>query len=126
MRVVGIGELLWDLLPAGKQLGGAPANFVYHASALGADGCLITRIGKDALGREALAQLRQLGVSTDCVEVDDTLPTGTVSVTLDKGKDAQYKIHEHVAWDQIRGDKGAEECVHGRPLCALARSPNVR
>src|SRR5947209_1399557 len=65
--VMGLGEVLWDLLPAGKQLGGAPANFVYHAHALGAEAWLVSRVGNDPLGWEILGSLQSLALPTDCV-----------------------------------------------------------
>jgi len=69
-KVIGLGEILWDLLPVGKQLGGAPANFACQARALGAEAGLVTRIGNDPLGGETLERLRALGLPTDCVAVD--------------------------------------------------------
>ena len=63
--IIGLGEVLWDLLPAGRQLGGAPANFAYHAQALGAEALVISRVGNDTLGREILDRLGQLGLRTD-------------------------------------------------------------
>lgn len=110
-RIVGIGEVLWDMLPAGRQLGGAPANFTYHASALGADTLLISRVGKDDLGRETLERLTKLGVPTECVEVDDKIPTGTVGVTVAADGQPHYQIHENVAWDAIRGEDAARRAV---------------
>jgi fructokinase len=106
-KVVGIGEVLWDLLPAGRQLGGAPANFAYHARALGADARLVTRIGEDALGREVLERFRALGLPTDTVAVDAGAPTGTVSVELGPGGQPRFTIHENVAWDRITADGAA-------------------
>ena len=100
-KLVGIGELLWDLLPGGRHLGGAPGNFVYHARSLGADARLISRIGADDLGREALAQLRALGMPTDGIQTDVEWPTGTVSVTLSADGQPQFVIHEQVAWDYL-------------------------
>ena len=102
-QLVGIGEVLWDLLPGGRQLGGAPANFTYHARALGADARLISRVGEDDLGREALERLTRLGVPTDCIEVDPKLPTGTVGVEVAADGQPKFTIHENVAWDAIRG-----------------------
>lgn len=110
-KIVGIGEVLWDLLPDGRQLGGAPANFTYHATALGADTRLISRVGRDALGRETLERLNALGVSTECVEVDDQLPTGRVGVTVNEGGQPSYEIFENVAWDAIRGESAAQKAV---------------
>lgn len=110
-RVVGLGEVLWDLLPAGRQLGGAPANFAYHAQSLGADASIVSRIGNDANGRDILAQLTQLGVPTDGVEVDSVLPTGTVSVELAADGQPHYRIHENVAWDALAGEGASRAAV---------------
>jgi fructokinase len=97
--VVGIGEVLWDMLPSGKQLGGAPANFVYHAGALGAEAIMASRVGKDKSGLEIIKKLRVLGVNTGYIGVDSLHPTGIVEVKLDsKGKPA-YDIKRNVAWD---------------------------
>lgn len=97
--VIGVGELLWDLLPAGKQLGGAPANFAYHAHALGADELVVSRVGNDPLGQEILERFRALGLRTDGISVDPAAPTGTVSVSLDEHGKPTFTIHENVAWD---------------------------
>ncbi|MBC7842368.1 MAG: carbohydrate kinase [Gemmatimonadaceae bacterium] len=106
-RVVGIGELLWDLLPTGAQIGGAPANFSYHAGALGAEARTISRVGDDALGHELLAQLTALGVSTECVQVDPTMPTGTVAVEIDADGQPCFDIRANVAWDHLQVDAAA-------------------
>ena len=97
--VVGLGELLWDLLPDGKQVGGAPANFAYHAQALGARGAIVSCVGDDALGHEIVERLRGFGLDVDRVAVDGAHPTGTVSVELDGQGKPDYTIHEQVAWD---------------------------
>lgn len=110
-KIIGIGEVLWDMLPAGRQLGGAPANFTYHASALGADTRLISRVGNDDLGRETLERLTKLGVPTECVEVDPELPTGSVSVEVTADGQPHYQIHENVAWDAIHGEAAARRAV---------------
>jgi fructokinase len=112
-KVIGLGEVLWDLLPGGRQLGGAPANFAYHAGALGAEAQIISRVGNDPLGREALNQLAGLGIPTDCVEVDDSLPTGTVSVEVASDGQPHYQIHEHVAWEALRGEAVSRRAVAG-------------
>jgi len=98
---IGVGEVLWDLLPSGKQLGGAPANFAYHAHALGAEALVVSRVGDDVLGREILDRLHGLGLRTDGISVDPTAPTGTVSVALDAHGVPNFTIHEHVAWDLL-------------------------
>jgi fructokinase len=99
--VVGIGEALWDLLPEGKQLGGAPANFVYHAQALGAQGVVVSCVGDDDPGREAIERFTRAGLDVGHVAVDSRHPTGTVSVELDAAGKPEYVIHENVAWDNI-------------------------
>jgi fructokinase len=98
--VVGIGELLWDLLPSGKQLGGAPANFAYITNLLGDRGIVASRLGDDAPGKEALERLRQLGVTTAFVQKDSLHPTGTVKVELDNGQ-PRFEILQPVAWDSL-------------------------
>jgi fructokinase len=104
-RILAIGEVLWDLLPDGKKLGGAPANFIYHAHALGADARLVTRVGDDALSREVLESFRRLGLPTETVAVDADAPTGTVSVELGPDGRPSYLVHENVAWDRLAVDK---------------------
>ena len=110
-RIVGVGEVLWDIFPDGPRLGGAPANFTYHAGALGAEATLVSRVGKDRLGSDALNRLSQLGVTTGCVEVDPILPTGTVSVGLDSGGQPRFTIHENVAWDALVGSRSSRQAV---------------
>jgi len=109
--VIGIGEVLWDLLPGGRQLGGAPANFAYHAHALGACGQVITRVGKDSLGREIFERFKHLGLPNQTVQVDEAFATGTVTVTLNGEGDPQYLINEDVAWDRLEATKPALEAV---------------
>lgn len=99
--ILGIGELLWDLLPTGRQFGGAPANFAYHAAALGGDARVVSAVGDDLLGRELLDRLDALSISRQHVAVDRLHPTGTVSVELDEHGKPSYTIHEGVAWDFI-------------------------
>lgn len=101
VTVVGLGEVLWDLLPGGKQLGGASANFAYHAQMLGAEAWLISRVGNDPLGHELVERLRAMEMSTDGVTVDPTAPTGTVAVELSAGGQPKFTIHENVAWDRL-------------------------
>jgi fructokinase len=106
-KVVAVGEVLWDLLPSGRQLGGAPANFACHARALGADTRLATRVGDDALGREAVERLRLLGLPTDTVGVDPEAPTGTVNVEVGSGGQPHFTIRQDVAWDRLTADEAA-------------------
>jgi len=97
--IVGLGELLWDLLPSGKQLGGAPANFAYITNLLGDNGIPASRIGNDSLGDEALQKLTQLGLSADFVQQDPVHPTGTVKVEIDDAGQPRFEIRQPVAWD---------------------------
>lgn len=93
-----MGEVLWDLLPDGKILGGAPVNFAYHAMQLGAVGVAVSSVGNDELGREIIDSVNSKGIE-NCIAVN-THPTGTVGVTLKDGK-PDYTIYENVAWDFI-------------------------
>jgi len=96
---IGLGEVLWDLLPSGKQLGGAPTNFAYISTLLGDRGVVASRVGDDELGRKAAARLKKLGVKTSYLQGDPEYPTGTVGVLLQRGGQPQFTIHESVAWD---------------------------
>ncbi|MBO6028923.1 MAG: carbohydrate kinase [Bacteroidales bacterium] len=97
--IVGIGEILFDLLPAGAQLGGAPANFAYHVNQLGGNGVAVSAIGKDVLGEEVKTILSDKGLKAILPEVD--CPTGVVNVTLDGKGVPTYTIIEGVAWDNV-------------------------
>jgi fructokinase len=97
--VVGLGELLWDIFPSGKQLGGAPANFAYITNLLGDTGIPASRIGQDRLGNTAIERLRQAGLSIDFLQRDAVHPTGTVQVEIDKSGQPRFEILEPVAWD---------------------------
>lgn len=96
--VIGIGEFLWDMLPAGRKAGGAPVNFAYHASQNGVEGWAVSAVGDDAAGRDLLAVTDSYGIRTLVATVDR--PTGTVDVALCGGQPS-YTIHENVAWDYI-------------------------
>jgi fructokinase len=97
--VVGLGELLWDLFPRGKQLGGAPANFAYITALLGDCGIVASRIGDDRLGQEALWHLKSNCLDVHHVQRDLVHPTGTVKVEVDSKGQPEYAITENVAWD---------------------------
>lgn len=97
--IIGIGEILWDVFPQGKVLGGAPANFAFHVSQLGLNGCAVSAIGDDELGKEILHVLDEKRLSTHIEKVN--YPTGTVQVTLSGKGIPQYEICEGVAWDNI-------------------------
>jgi fructokinase len=97
--VVGLGELLWDLFPKGKQLGGAPANFAYITALLGDSGIVASRVGDDRLGQEALWHLKSSGLDVSRIQRDPTHPTGTVKVEVDLRGQPEYHISENAAWD---------------------------
>lgn len=97
--VIGMGEVLWDVLPEGKKLGGAPCNFAYHVNQFGLDSCAVSAIGDDVLGKEIIANLDEKGVKYQIDTVP--YPTGTVQVELDDNGVPQYEIKENVAWDNI-------------------------
>lgn len=97
--VVGIGEVLWDVLPEGKKLGGAPANFAYHVSQFGLNSRVVSAIGNDKLGAEIERDFSEKGLEGIIEKV--AYPTGTVQVSLDDNGVPNYTINENVAWDNI-------------------------
>lgn len=96
---VGLGELLWDIFPEVRQLGGAPANFGYMTSLLGDDGIVASRVGDDELGTEAVRRLEQLGLRTTYIQRDTAHRTGVVQVNVDDKGQPSFEIAEPVAWD---------------------------
>lgn len=104
--IIGIGELLWDMLPSGKRAGGAPVNFVYHAIQAGADGYAISKIGHDENGTEIIEELKKNKIKY--IIEKSALPTGTVEVELENGIPT-YKIIENVAWDDINVSQEASD-----------------
>ncbi len=97
--VVGMGEALWDVLPEGKKIGGAPANFAYHVSQFGLPSAVVSAVGKDALGDEIIENFTSKGLNHLIATVP--YPTGTVQVEIDQAGIPQYDIKENVAWDNI-------------------------
>ncbi len=104
--IVGLGEVLWDVLPEGKKLGGAPANFAFHAGQFGMDSLAISAVGNDALGDETLAELTKKNLNHVIPRVD--YPTGTVQVELDADGVPTYDIKTNVAWDNVPFTKEIE------------------
>ncbi|HVE58878.1 MAG TPA: carbohydrate kinase [Pyrinomonadaceae bacterium] len=98
-NIIGLGEILWDQLPDGKQLGGAPANFAYAASQLGNRGIVLSRVGDDESGRAILDELKSRNLSTDNIQIDAKNPTGVVKVSLNDEGQPSYEIVENAAWD---------------------------
>ena len=124
--IVGLGEALWDVLPEGKKLGGAPANFAYHAGQFGLDTIAISALGEDALAEETIAALKEHNLNYLMPRVP--YPTGTVQVTLAEGGIPTYEIKEGVAWDNIPyTDEMAEIARNACAVCfgSLAQRNSV-
>lgn len=100
-KIAAFGELLWDLLPAGKVLGGAPANFIYRINSFGDQGTLLSKVGNDKAGRDARAALRNLGLSDENIQTDYEFPTGSVKVKIDENGSPDFNIITDVAYDHI-------------------------
>ena len=98
-RVIGLGEVLWDLLPQGACLGGAPANFAYITTLMGDQGIVASRVGQDSRGLEGLRRMEELGLDIDHVQTERQHPTGVVSVELDREGQAKFEIAQPAAWD---------------------------
>ena len=109
--VVAFGEALWDLLPTGPVLGGAPLNFAYRVNSLGHRSIIVSRLGKDDLGAKVREQIVNLGMDDTCLQWDDTYPTGTVEVYFDEDKNPDYTIIENVAYDYIQTSADLENIV---------------
>jgi len=110
MKVIGIGEVVWDMLPGGKQLGGAPVNFLYFCAQLGLQAYPVSAIGNDDLGKETLQALQKAGMDLSYIQRNN-LPTSRVLVTLDASGVPSYEIVENVAWDAIECPQQALELV---------------
>ena len=114
--VVGMGEALWDVLPEGKKIGGAPANFAYHVSQFGLPSCVVSAVGDDALGHEIEENFTSKGLNHLIETVP--YPTGTVQVEIDQAGIPQYEIKENVAWDNIPYTARLEELAQRtRAVC---------
>ncbi len=100
-KIVAFGEVVWDILPNGKVLGGTPSNMVYRSNSFGEEGYLLSRIGDDELGHAALRKLKELGISDENVQIDPAFPTGTVNITFEKKGDPIYNVTPDVAFDHI-------------------------
>jgi len=108
-RVVGLGEVLWDLLPERTCLGGAPANFAYITTLMGDQGIVASRVGEDSRGIDALRRMEELGLDIDHVQTDREHATGTVSVKVDSNGLPRYEIAAPVAWDFLEWTPGWQQ-----------------
>ncbi len=109
--IVAFGEALWDLLPTGAVLGGAPLNFAYRVHSLGHRSIIVSRLGKDDLGAKAREQIVTLGMDDTCLQWDDAYPTGTVEIYFDEDKNPDYAINENVAYDYIEFTDDLENII---------------
>ena len=125
--MIGLGEVLWDILPSGRVLGGAPANFAYMTNVLGDQGIVASRVGRDDFGREACKVMQQLGLTIKYVQQDNDQETGTAVVTIGSDGQPTFLITEPVAWDFLQWSPDWEELsVRADVICfgSLAqRSP---
>jgi fructokinase len=108
-KIAGIGEILFDIFGETEELGGAPVNFVYHASALGAGGIAVSTVGNERRGRKAIDELKQRGLDVDCISIDEHHPTGFVEASLDDQGVASYEFPDDVAWDHLSLNRRALE-----------------
>jgi len=109
-NIIGVGEVLWDLFPEGKQLGGAPCNFVYHANKLGGDALVVSAVGNDRNGKDLSEALKRKNISNELIQANEK-PTGTVEVSLNDQGVPEYHIHENVAWDFLRWDSAFQQSI---------------
>lgn len=106
-----IGEILWDRMPEGNFLGGAPFNVAYHLSKFGWSVKFISRVGADDLGAEAIRRVENLGISAEYIQIDENKSTGVVDVTFGSGGVPRYIIKEPAAWDAIESDEKTEKII---------------
>jgi len=129
-RIVGLGEVLWDVFPDHRLPGGAPANVAFHAAQMGAEAVLCSRVGIDDLGRELLGYLREQCINIQAVQQDLDHPTGTVTVDLDRPDHPAFTIHEDVAWDFMEFNRAWKDLVEGSDAVCFGslaqRSPKSR
>ncbi|NQU53779.1 MAG: hypothetical protein HQ522_14715 [Bacteroidetes bacterium] len=100
-KIVAFGEVVWDILPNDKTLGGTPLNMVFRCNSFGEKGFLLSRLGYDNSGQAALDRLEELGISDKNIQIDDEFPTGTVTVTFDENNESHYEVILDVAFDHI-------------------------
>jgi len=111
MKISCFGEVLWDVFPKGKKIGGAPLNVALRLQSMGVEVAMITRVGDDPLGKELINYLVTQGVSTEMIQLDHQYETGQVFVSLDASGSAFYEICNPVAWDYINIEQVAIQTV---------------
>ena len=128
--ILGVGEILWDLLPSGPQLGGAPFNFTFHCHQLGRAAVMVSRVGRDERGAAIRQAVRGLGLSDDFIQDDDAHPTGTVAVAVDDRGQPTFTITPEVAYDNLAREPRLDDLAcQVQALCfgtLIQRSPAAR
>jgi fructokinase len=116
--IIGLGEILWDLLPTGPRAGGAPFNFAFHCHQLGHEAVIVSRVGDDDLGGSLRAEVRRLGMTDEFIQVDPDHPTGTVEVELDDRGQPNFTIADNVAWDYLAWEERFKPLIRSaRAVC---------
>ncbi len=100
-NIVAFGEVVWDILPGGRVLGGTPLNMAFRYNSFGEESALLSRLGYDNSGSDALDELERLGISDKNIQIDDEFPTGTINITFDENNEAHYEVVQDVAFDHI-------------------------
>jgi fructokinase len=111
-KIVAFGEVVWDILPTEKVLGGTPSNMVFRCNSFGEEGHLLSRVGDDELGHLALKRLEELGISVNNVQIDSEFPTGTVNISFDENQEPVFDVTPDVAFDHIEFSTEALKLVH--------------
>lgn len=112
MNVTSIGEILFDIYPSYKKLGGAPLNFIYHIRKITGGGNIISRVGKDTLGTQAVSEIQKQGVPTQLIQVDNLHPTGTANIKMNESSEPSFVIDTERAFDFIEATEQAEEAIN--------------
>jgi len=130
ISVVGIGEILWDLVPSGLQLGGAPANFAYCSHLLGNHALVVSRVGSDDLGADIRSRLQSVGMSDRFLQTDPVHATGTVCVELSSSGQPSFRVAYPAAWDFLESSEAIESLAQSADAVCFGslaqRSPDSR
>lgn len=116
-KITAIGEILFDIYPDSKNLGGAPLNFLYHVYKLTGEGSIISRVGNDVLGDKAIEFLKSNGITTDYIQIDHLHPTGVANVKLNKNKVPTFRIDEKRAYDFIENTDKVKQLINKKTDC---------
>ena len=112
MNITSVGEILFDIYPNHKKLGGAPLNFIYHIKKLTDGGNIISRVGKDVLGNKIIDELKHSGISSEFIQVDKLHPTGMAIVSLNENGEPNFKIEKDCAYDFIEPNEDNENLIN--------------